>query len=58
MERESLSKSVKYDNYDDIYPSIVKQQPSYFKSLCLCLSLCSARFWHKISNIKHTGCVR
>jgi len=58
MQRDYLLKSLQDDNYDDIYPSILKQRPSCFKSLCLCLGLCFVRFWHKVCHIKHTGCAR
>ncbi len=36
-----LTEHKEYDeNYDDIYPSIVKRQPSYFKNVFLRLSFC------------------
>ncbi len=48
-----------YDNdddyYDDIYPSILKQQPSYFKSLLLGLCFRFMHRWHKILHKKHSG---
>ncbi len=34
--------------YDDIYPSILKQQPSHFKSLLLGLWLRFMHLWHKV----------
>ena len=57
MQRDYLLKSLQDDNYDDIYPSILKRQPSFFKSLGLCLSLSFMRFWHKVvilnTRVKH-----
>ena len=55
MQRDYLLKSLQDDNYDDIYPSILKRQPSCLKSLGLYLSLSFMRFWHKVCHIKHTG---
>ncbi len=57
MERDLLNSS-QYDNYDDIYPSSLKQQPSYFKSVCSCLSLSFMRFWHKACYFINMGSAR
>ena len=40
------------DNFDDIYPSILKQQPSHFKNVFLYLSFCFERIWNRISHSK------
>ena len=58
MQRDYLLKSLQDDNYDDIYPSILKQQPSHFKNLGLYLSLGFMRFWDRVCHVKHSGCVR
>ncbi len=43
----------KYDeNYDDIYPSIVKQQPSHFKKVFLCLFFSFDWIWDRICHLK------
>ena len=53
MMKNYFPERVKYDdNYDDIYPSIVKQQPSHFKNTFLCLSLCFVRIWNKICSVR------
>ncbi len=40
------------ESYDDIYPSIVKQQPSQFKKVFLCLSFNFVRIWDKMFHSK------
>jgi len=48
-----LTEHKEYDeNYDDIYPSIVKQQPSHFKNAFLRLSFYFERIWNRISHSK------
>ncbi len=46
-----------HENYDDIYPSIVKQHPSYFKKVFLRFSFNLELIWNKICHSKKTrGC--
>ena len=46
-------KQLKYEYYyDDIYPSILKQQPSLVKNLLLGAYLCFMHLWHKMYNAK------
>jgi hypothetical protein len=55
MKRDYIMERSGYDDdyyYDDIYPSILKQQPSHFKSLLLGLCLRFMHFWHKVCYIK------
>ena len=40
------------ENYDDIYPSIVKQQPSHFKNIFLSFSFCFEKIWNRIFHSK------
>ena len=54
MKRDYLMERSGYDDYDDIYPSILKQQPSHFKSLLLGLCLRFMHLWHKVCYIKKT----
>ncbi len=54
MKRDYIMEGSEYDYYDDIYPSILKQQPSHFKSLLLGLCLRFIHLWHKVCYIiKH-----
>ncbi len=48
MKRDYIMERSGYDYYDDIYPSILKQQPSHFKSLLLGLCLRFMHLWHKV----------
>ncbi len=46
----------KYDeNYDDIYPSIVKQHPSHFKKVFQYLSFSCERIWNRMCHSKKPG---
>ena len=49
MKRDYTMESL---GYDDIYPSILKQQPSHFKSLLLGLCLRFMHLWHKMLHKK------
>jgi hypothetical protein len=40
------------DNYEDICPTILKQQTLHFKKVLLCSSLCFVRIWNKICCLK------
>ncbi len=44
-----------HENYDDIYPSIVKQHPSHFKKVFLRLSISFELIWNKICHSKKPG---
>jgi hypothetical protein len=52
MKRDYIMERSGYDNYDDIYPSILKQQPSHFKSLLLGLYLRFIHLGHKMLHKK------
>ncbi len=52
MKRDYIMECSVYDDYDDIYPSILKQQPSHFKSLLLGLCLPFMHLWHKLLHKK------
>ena len=53
MKRDYIMERSGYDDYyDDIYPSILKQQPSHFKSLLLGLWLHFMHLWHKVCCVK------
>ncbi len=43
------------ESYDDIYPSIVKQQPSLFKKIVLRLSFSFERIWNRACHSKKPG---
>ena len=43
------------ESYDDIYPSIVRQQPSYFKKIFLRLSFSFERIWNRVCHSKKPG---
>lgn len=43
------------ESYDDIYPSIVKQQPSHFKKIFLYLSFSFERIWNRVCHTKKPG---
>ena len=56
MKRDHIMERSRYDDdeyYDDIYPSILKQQPSHFKSLLLGLCLRFMHLGHKMLHKKH-----
>ena len=54
MKRDYIIEHSGYDDdyYDDIYPSILKQQPSYFKSFLLGKCLRFMHLWHKACFLK------
>lgn len=55
MKRDYIMESSGFDEddyYDDIYPSILKRQPSHFKSLLLGLYLPFMHLWHKMLHKK------
>ncbi len=51
---ETVMKSdfTEHENYDDIYPSIVKQHPSHFKKVFLRLFFSFELIWNKICHSK------
>ncbi len=53
MKRDYIMERSGYDDYyDDIYPSILKQQPSHFKRLLLGLCLPFMHLGHKMLHKK------
>ncbi|MDP6923867.1 MAG: hypothetical protein R2568_02290 [Candidatus Scalindua sp.] len=54
--KSNLTEHVECDeSYDDIYPSIVKQQPSLLKKIVLRLSLSFERIWNRVCHSKKPG---
>lgn len=58
MMKNYFPERIKYDdNYDDIYPSILKRQSSHSKNVFLYLPLCFVQIWDKICCLKKIrGC--
>lgn len=52
MKRDYIIKHSKYDYYDDIYPSILKQKPSYITNLLSDLCLRFEHLWHKACYVR------